>query len=359
MKEDSIIFLAQNHMFKSQQDFTNSLFGAYAYEPIIARNTDHILIRLNRLIDWSFVEEEVADCYSSEGRSALHPVMMLKFLILQKLFDRSEREVMVDTDCNIINRYFVGLGLTEDVPHWTDLGKFKERIGTDRLENLFYRVLEEAERLGIEIGQKRIVDATDVIANVDTARCVKDKNDDDDHDFIDRNTSDTDARFGSKGKGKRSWYGYKSSTNMDAKTDLVTAVWTTDASIPDGAVLPTLIDAEQAHRGEDAIAAQGGDKGYVGNQAALSERKVRDYTIPRDNMKIEKRRKDRNPWYRQLKHLRYKIERKQSEAKNRHGLGKARYRGLQKVHWQGLLTYIAINLKRIANILLPVQRPTW
>lgn len=346
-------------MFKSNQGFANSLFGAYAYEPIIARNTDHILVRLNTLIDWSFVEEEVADCYSTDGRSALHPAMVLKLLIIQKLYDLSEREVMVDTDCNIISRYFVGLGLTEDVPHWTDLGKFKERIGADRLENLFYRVLDEAERLGIQIGKKRIVDATDVNANVDPARCIKDKRDDDDRGFIDRNTSDKDARFGSKGKGKRSWYGYKSSTNMDADTDLVTAIETTNASVPDGKVLPTLVDKEQEHRGEDAIDAQGGDKGYVGNKEALHERGVRGYTIPRDNMKAEKARKNRNPWYLQLKHQRYKIERKQSEAKNRHGIGNARYRGLEKVHWQGLLTYIVINLKRIANSILPVQRPTW
>lgn len=346
-------------MFKSSQGFTNSLFGAYAYDPIISRNADHLLVRLNRLVDWSFVEEEVSDCYSTDGRSALHPAMVLKFLILQKLYDLSEREVMAATDEGIIKRWFVGLGLTEDVPHWTDLGKFKERIGTDRLENLFYRVLDEAERLGIKIGKKRTVDATDVNANVDTARCAKDKQDEKDHDFITRNTSDTDARFGSKGKGKRGWYGYKSSTNMDDATDLVTAVETTSAEVPDGHVLSVLIDKEQDHRGEDAIAAQGGDKGYVGNQEALKERGVKDYIIPRDNMKTEKERKDRNPWYRQLKKNRYKIERKQSEAKNRHGIGDARYRGREKVHWQGLLTYIAINLKRIANILLPVQKPTW
>lgn len=346
-------------MFKPTAGFTNSLFGAYAYEPIIARHSDHILVRLNQLIDWSFVEEEVGDCYSEDGRRAFNPVMVLKFLILQKLYDLSEREVMVDTDCNIISRYFVGLSLTEDVPHWTDLGKFKDRIGADRFENLFYRVLEEAERLGIVIGKKRTVDATDVKAAVDTARCAKDKKDGDDHDFVDRNTSDKDARFGTKGQGKRKWYGYKSSTNMDDDTDLVTAVATTDASIPDADALPTLVDREQEHRGEDVIVEQGGDKGYVGNKQALTDRGIKDYTIPRDNMKTEKTEKDQNPDYLLLKSHRYKIERKQSEAKNRHGIGKARYRGLMKVHWQGLLTYMAINLKRIANILLPVQRPTW
>ena len=48
-------------MFKEQERFTNSFFGSYAYDPIISRHENHILVRMNKLIDWSFVEEEVAD----------------------------------------------------------------------------------------------------------------------------------------------------------------------------------------------------------------------------------------------------------------------------------------------------------
>ena len=342
-------------MFKSQQGFSNSLFGAYAYEPIIARNADHILVRLNNLIDWSFVEEEVADCYSTTGQHAYHPVLLLKLLIIQQLYDLSERDTCVNTDCNLIFRSFVGLALDQEVPHWTELGKFKNRLGTERFENLFYRVLDEAERLGITISQQRIADATDVAANVDLARCAKGKKDDDDHDFIDRNTTDPDATFGSKGTGKKSWYGYKSSTNLDPESELVTAVETTDGAVPDGKILIPLVDKEREHQGEDVIRQQGGDKGYVGNTEALNERSILDYIIPRDNMRKDKARKDHNTHYLHLKYLRYKIERKQSEAKNPHYLRKARYRGRWKVHLQGLLTYMAINLKRIANSLAPVM----
>ena len=341
-------------MFKSTQGFNSSLFGSFAYEPIITRHENHLLVRMNRLIDWSFIEEEAADCYSEKGQHAFNPALLLKLLVIQELYDLSERDTCVNTDCNLIFRYFVGLGLDEEAPHWTDLGKFKARLGTARLENLFFRVLDEAERLGIKLSKQRVADATDIKANVDLTRCAKDKRADDDHHYIDRNSSDPDASFGSKGHGKKSWYGYKSHINLDPTVALVTAVSTTDASVPDGQVLITLVDQEREHRGEDAIRRQGGDKGYVGNTEALQDRAILDYTIPRDNMKAAIARLGRNPHYRHLKHQRYKIEQKQGEAKHHHHLGLARYRGRWKVHWQGLLTYLALNLKRITNLACPV-----
>lgn len=339
-------------MFKAQDQFTNSMFGSYAYDPIIERNQDHLLIKMDKLIDWSFVEEEVADRYSPKGQNAIHPLRIFKLLIIQNLYNLSEREVMANTDCHIIYRYFVGLGLTEDVPHWTELGKFKERIGTEALERLFYRVLDEAERLGIEISDKRNADATDVEANVDLKKCAKDKKDDNDKTYIDRNTTDADAKFGRKESNGKGWYGYKSHTNDDAETELVTAVITAAANKTDESQLVPLVDKERDYRGENAIRKQGGDKGYVGHADELAERNILDYVIPRDNMKKDKEKKDKNKHYLHLKKLRYKVEQKFAEAK-RHGLGKARQRGKWRVHLRSLLIYLTVNLKRIVNLLIP------
>jgi IS5 family transposase len=343
-------------MFKTQEGFTNSLFGSYAYQSIIDRHKDHLLVRLEDVIDWSFVEEEVADCYSDAGQRAYHPVVIFKLLVLQNLYDLSERDACEHADMNILYRFFVGIGLDDAIPHWTELGKFKERIGKESFERLFYRVLEEAERLGIKISSKRNADATDVRANVDIARCAKDKNGAADHTWISRNTSDPDAGFGVKGSSPNSkrWYGYKSHLNSDPETELVTAVQTTDASVPDGLVLSSLVDQEREARGEDAIRKQGGDKGYVGNTEVLNERNILDYTIPRDTMRLERERKQRNTHYLSLKHQRYKVEQKQAEGKRWHRLGRARYRGRWKAHLQCLLIYLVINLKRIATLLLPL-----
>lgn len=344
-------------MFKTQEGFTNSLFGSYAYDPVIARHEDHLLVRMQKLIDWSFVESEVADRYAELGQHAYHPVIIFKLLVLQNLYDLAERDTCEQADLNIVYRYFIGVGLSDTIPHWTELGKFKERIGTEAFERLFYRVLEEAERLGIEISNKRNADATDVRANVDLARCAEDKKDDTDRTFISRNTSDPDAGFGRKSSvpGGKSWYGYKSHTNNDVETELVTAVETTDASVSDMSMLVPLVDKEREARGEDVIRKQGGDKGYVGNTDDLAERAILDYTIPRDNMVAERERKRRNTQYLYVKYRRYKLEQKYAEGKRSHHLGRARYRGRWKVHLQGLLTYLVMNLKRIVTLLLPIQ----
>ena len=343
-------------MFKNQEGFTNSLFGSYAYQSIIDRHEDHLLVRMQKLIDWSFVEDEVADCYQTIGQRAYHPVIMFKLLVLQNMYNLSERATCEQADLNIVYRSFLGVGLSDTIPHWTELGKFKERIGNEAFERLFYRVLQEAERLGIEISDKRNADATDVKANVDIARCAADRNNEHDHTWISRNTSDPDAGFGRKSSmpdGKH-WYGYKSHTNHDALTELVTAVETTEASITDGSQLATLVDKEREARGEDAIRKQGGDKGYVGNTHHLAERGILDYTIPRNNMYAEREGKGHNTHYLHLKHQRYKVEQKQAEGKRWHHLGMARYRGRWKVHLQGLLTYLVINLKQIVRLLVPL-----
>lgn len=344
-------------MFKTQEGFNNSFFGAYAYQSIIDRHEDHLLTRLQKLIDWSFVEEEVADFYDALGQHAYHPVLIFKLLILQNLYDLSERAVCEQADLNIMFRYFIGIGLIDPVPHWTELGKFKERIGEESFERLFYRVLDEAERMGIKISNQRNADATDVKANVDIARCAKDRKNKDDHAWISRNTSDQDAGFGTKGNAPESkrWYGYKSHTNNDVATELVTAVETTDASVPDGIVLTAIVDKEREFRGEDVIRKQGGDKGYVGNTEELAKRAILDYTIPRNDMREERKRKKHNTQYLHVRHERHKVERKYAEGKRWHHLGKARYLGRWKVHLQGLLIYLVMNLKRIANLLLPLK----
>jgi IS5 family transposase len=133
------------------------------------------------------------------------------------------------------------------------------------------------------------------------------------------------------------------------------AVETTDASISDTSMLTSLVDKERDARGEDAIRQQGGDKGYVGNTAELKKRDILDYVIPRINMYEQRNRKRKNSHYLHLKYQRYKVEQKYAEGKRWHHLGIARYRGKWKVHLQGLLTYLAMNLKRIMTLLLPLK----
>ncbi len=56
---------------------------------------DHLLRRLERVLDLSFVRGEVARCYGANGNASVDPVVLMKMMLLLFLDDvPSERELM-------------------------------------------------------------------------------------------------------------------------------------------------------------------------------------------------------------------------------------------------------------------------
>lgn len=51
------------------------------------------------------------------------------------------------------------------------------------------------------------------------------------------------------------------------------------------------------------------------------------------------------------------IERKLGELVNQHGMRQARYRGLRKVLYQGLVTSLVVNLRRIVRLVAQALPP--
>jgi IS5 family transposase len=337
-------FNQPQNMYKSQAQFQNSFLGNFAYREIIDRHQDNILVKLNKLVDLSFIEPLVSDCYSQDwGASAYHPVMMFKILFLQTWADRSDREIMDDVDTNILYRWFAGLPMNEAAPHWTLLGKFRERLGSDRFDQIFAKIVGLAQSVGLVIGKTRIIDCSAVKANVDISRCSKKKSGNDDSGYIDRNSPDPDASIGHKSE-KESWYGYNSGILIEPDSEIVTSVTTQTAAPHDVNHLESLVDQDIATTG--GFKRLGGDKGFVGRTEFLKSRGIVDNIIRKCNMVIPRRKS-----YFADKLKRPIIERKFSEGKNRHHLGKARYWGKLKVHIQCLMVYLTTNLKKIVNFL--------
>lgn len=336
-------------MYKSQSSFQNSMFGSYAYDHIIKRNKEHLLVRLNNNVDLSFIEEIVADCYChTTGRRAYHPVIMFKILFLQTLYNESDEKIIEAVDTNILFRYFTGLSLEDDIPDRTLLGKFKSRLGEERFSEIFNHIIGLAKEAGMIDNRLRLIDCSAIKADVDLYRCKKDKNDRNDKTFIDRNTADPDASTGYKSP-RNKWYGYKSGILIDAESEMVTAVETTTASVADTDHLENLVKKDRvATGGAKRIC---GDKGFLGHREFLKQNKIIDNIIRRKNMKIPKRLT-----YKLDKMVRPIIEHKFAEGKKLHGLAKARYRGKWRVHIQSLIIYSVINLKKIVNFLSPAVK---
>lgn len=341
-------------MFQSNAAFQSSLFGSFAYSKILERHHDHLLMRMQRAIDFSFVTPLVEDCYSTLGRPAYTPILLVKLLLLQTLYDLSERDVVEQADANLLFRAFLERSLDDDIPHWTLLGKFRERLGEERFADLFNRVVVMAKEAGLLDEKLRIIDSTAVIAKVDVARHLGTAQDVDDDrpDRLDRRSPDPDAQTGHKTMTKR-WYGYKVHMSVDPSSDIVTAVETTGANVADVTMIIPLIDNERAlfpaqRRPLRQVTA---DKAYIGRTKELRARHILDYTIPRVNM-----RQKCGTWFLSAKKQRPKVERLFAEGKTNHHLGRCRYWTRWKTHIQSLLVFLAMNLKRITNALQPMKR---
>ncbi len=335
-------------MFKTNSSFTNSFFGDFAYEPIIKRHSEHLLVLIKQWVSFKGLNELLGDLYSTGGRKAYQPETMFRLLLIQFLYNLSDRETIDRVDTDLICRWFVGLSLNEDLPHFTRLNEFKDRLGKERFEQLFNRLVKACREANIISDELRIIDTTDQKAKVNLAKLKKlFKKDDDDNDYIDRHSPDKDARCGRKCLGNKRWYGYKAATLVEPNSQIVTSLETIPANINDNDLVRSLIETEEKEVGSD-IEDLGGDKGFLGNdtRTVCLEKNINDYIIPRKNSKLHLKGKDSIGFY-ISKHKRSAVERVYGDNKRKRGLGKCRYLTINKTAIQNILIFSVYNLLRI------------
>lgn len=320
-------------MYSNKTDNQSQLFGNFVYQNVIS--DDHLLKKISRAVDFSFVEQETRNFYASVGRPGLSPTMLFKMCLISYLYDISDRRLEDEINYNIVYKWFVGLDIDQKAPDHSTMTRFRDRLGEEGFRLLFNRIVEMAGAKGLINERLTIIDSTDVTANVDVGRLKKHKRDDDDNSYVDRHSPDPNARFGRKSKSK-GFYGYKDHLAIDADSSIITAVETTPGNVPDRDVFRQLI------RGHPRSVTA--DKGYDAepNWSYLDARSIQAAIIP------VRRCRGRPP---KPERQRSWIERKFAELKHYHGKGRCRWLGLLKAGIQALITCAAVNLKAMASAL--------
>ncbi|AWI10942.1 hypothetical protein CQJ30_01245 [Caldibacillus thermoamylovorans] len=78
------------------------------YDLIIEK--DNELRRINELIDFSFIYEELKENYSeTNGRRAICPVRMFKYLFLKRMYKLSDEDVVRRSKYDMSFKYFLGM----------------------------------------------------------------------------------------------------------------------------------------------------------------------------------------------------------------------------------------------------------
>ena len=198
---------------RASDTYTESLFTMSKLEDFIPQS--HPLRPIRNMVNEALTNLEgfLTGMYAAQsqgGRPAIAPEKLLRAMLLQVFYSiRSERQLMEQTQYNLLYRWFIGLAM--DDPVWVPTVFTKNRarlLEHDAVIELFNEVLMLAERRGLLSGEHFSVDGTLIQAWASHKRFVrKDGSDQDGDDFKGKPRSndthasrtDDDARLYRKG----------------------------------------------------------------------------------------------------------------------------------------------------------------
>lgn len=145
-------------MIQHQQSM---VFSSYMdiYELVVPK--DNLLRKINELIDFSFVYEELKDKYCHDnGRNAIDPIRMFKYLLLKTIYDLSDVDVVDRSKYDMSFKYFLYMAPEEHVIEPSSLTKFRKL----RLEDI--SLLDMLINKTVEIAiENKVIKSTSIIVD--------------------------------------------------------------------------------------------------------------------------------------------------------------------------------------------------
>lgn len=131
------------------------------YELVIPK--DNLLRQIKELVHFGFIYDELLDKYCLDnGRNAVPPIRMFKYLLLKAIFDLSDVDVVERSRYDMSFKYFLDMAPEEEVINPSSLTKFRKLRLKDMqlLDMLIAKTVQIALDKGIIKSKSIIVDAT-------------------------------------------------------------------------------------------------------------------------------------------------------------------------------------------------------
>jgi len=257
---------------------------------------DHLLRKIQRVIDFEFIRDKVKDLYCADnGRPAVDPVVLFKMLFLGYLFGvRSERQLVREIQVNLAYRWFLGFGLTDKIPDASTFSQNRRRRFTE--STIYQEIFDEIVLQGIQrkliSGRVLYSDSTHLKANANKNKFKKEqieqstrgylaeleeaiesdrkahgkkplphKAQDSENKQIKVSTTDPDSGYMVR-EGKPEGFFYLDHRTVDGRHNLVTDTFVTGANVHDSIPYLDRLD-RQRHRFGFDVQAVGLDAGYM------------------------------------------------------------------------------------------------
>ena len=299
-------------MIGKQDRWQEDLFVAGPLRDLIP--DDHVLKRVDKVLDLSWLRDEVRQCYCRDnGRPGIDPEAAVR-LMLAGLFEGivHDRRLMRQAQVNLAIRWFAGYRLHEKLPDHSSLTRIRQRWGAERFKRIFQRTVHACCQAGLIDGETVHIDATLIRADVSweslterhaekvlEANAMKDDpRDDPPKSKRGRprtkaqkpkkySTTDPDATLTTSSKEYRMEPSYKQHTAVDDQAGVIVDIDVTTGEASEGEQLADQIERVEANTGRK-IKTVTADAGYAHskNYIALENRQI-DAVIPpqRENTK--------------------------------------------------------------------------
>jgi IS5 family transposase len=324
---------------------------------------------MEQLIDWEKLEKEINKIYkrgkSVDGRPSYPGILLFKMQLLQNWYQLSDMGVEDFVNDSISAMHFCGLQIEDDVPDHSTLSRFRSELVTKKAyDRLLRKINKQLKSKGIMIKEgKSMVDASITDSPFKpkgkTEYEIAEDRKEDERDEKEREKEENTQKLIKKAKpgvdsqgrwvkkGGKLHYGYKKQIVTD-EDGMVEAVHTTAANEHDSTGLKPVMEKVPKSKKREVYA----DKGYKvpDNDKYLKEEGIKN----RIQHKAYRNRPLTN-WEKTFNKLissqRYVVERTFGGMKRWFGAGKAKYKGLVKVHGQHVMEAIAYNMKRSPGLI--------
>lgn len=242
---------------------------------------DHILVRVDRVLDLSWLRGEVADLYCLDnGRPGIDPEAALRLMLAGFLLGVvHDRRLMREAQVNLAIRWFAGYGLHETLPDHSSLTRIRQRWGADRFQRIFQQTVRACVAARIATGEVVHVDASLIRADVSWESlasrhvdAVAEANSGEADAGVQRGgkqtgrfkkvcITDPDASMATTARNRRLEPSYKQHAVVDDVRGVVLDVEVTTGEINEGQLIVDRLDATAATTGQ-AVTTATADAGY-------------------------------------------------------------------------------------------------
>ncbi|HUT51746.1 MAG TPA: IS1182 family transposase [Alphaproteobacteria bacterium] len=147
----------------------------YAFDLDEVVPPDHLVRKIDAVLDLGWLHKELAPYYSHTGRPSIDPELLIRMLIVGYVFAiRSERGLCAEVQVNLAYRWFCGLGIEDRLPNHSVFSRARhERFReSEVLRCVFEHVVATCLARGLVGGEAFSIDASLIKADVDKNKRV-------------------------------------------------------------------------------------------------------------------------------------------------------------------------------------------